>query len=1035
MNRYFLLIGLLQLWPAITPVNPVTTLAPLAFIFMVSAVREAVDDYFRHRSDKKANEREVVVLREGRRDKITSAELCVGDLVLVRCDEDFPADLVCVATSEDGLCYIQTANLDGESDLKARVAPAQTKSLAVDEAWKLRCCIECPTPNADVYRFDASMRLLDEHSPPSEAFPLSASHLLLQATHLRNTDWIVGLVVYAGGETKIGQNKREVPTKWTKMDRFINRVTMVIFALQLLVILVFGAVGNHWKTKYGDHLSYLDYPRYTHRRDPWYEVLIIPLRYLLLCSIMIPISLKVSLDVCKYVYAMFINWDLAMRDPDSGEFAVANSSTIAEDLGQIEYVMTDKTGTLTENVMRFQSCAIRGLVYGVDHEHGALTDASLAATAASDPVTADFFRCFALCNTVVVSVEGAEYTYKASSPDEEALVKAAAHLGFPLHHRGSNSLVRIKTPSGQAEDYELLNVLEFSSDRKRMSVVVRESASGRLRLFCKGADDKIRERLAHPMTGGDEAALESFASQGLRTLCVAHRDLSASEYAAWDAQHREAALVVNGREQAVAAVNGQLEVGLSLLGISAIEDKLQEGVPETISTLREAGLRFWMLTGDKYSTAVQIATSCRLITPAPKGILAAVEGETAAEVHRSIDACLRSHDISHKDFAIIIEGRTLAVALAEARDDFRRLGMMCRSVICCRVTPAQKALVVALVKDTGAMCLAIGDGGNDVSMIQEAQVGVGISGREGLQAARSADYAIGKFAFLGRLLLVHGHYSLYRSSFLAQYSFYKSMTMAIIQVGFALVSGYAGSSFFNTFSLTTYNVIFTGAPVVAFAITDKHLSVDTLLSVPKAYSEAVRGAYLNLRSVFGWIGLSAFHGVAMLAAGLGIYGPSYLSRQGDPEDYESTPVAVFTALIIQQTLLVALNAHYFSGILHLVLWSTLAALFASLLVVATVVQFGMFYVTFHLFNEPHFWFAITILVAITMVPYVAGKFWCFEFTPEPWQQLQRDEYRSTGSRFNPNEKEANIRAPLLGRGLRRSSSGEDFASSRPMIAV
>jgi phospholipid-translocating ATPase len=490
-------------------------------------------------------------------------------------------------------------------------------------------------------------------------------------------------------------------------------------------------------------------------------------------------------------------------------------------------------------------------------------------------------------------------------------------MGFALLHRssasGASPTVRIAV-HGRPETYALLATFAFSSDRKRMSVVLRDEASGEVRILTKGADDKIAALLREPMGPSDAAALESFAAAGLRTLCLAQRVVPAEEFARWQARHEAATVVIVGREQALEQVYEELERDLSLVGISAIEDKLQDGAAETIAQLRAAGIRFWMLTGDKYSTAVQVATASRLITPSPGGELARVSGESAAEVRASIEACLRAHSIaSARDYAVIIEGSALAFALESERVGLRRLGLLCGAVICCRVTPAQKAQVVALVKESGAMCLAVGDGGNDVSMIQEAQIGVGIAGREGLQAARSADFSITRFHHLSRLLLVHGHYSLYRSSLLSQYSFYKSIVMAVIQLGYAFYSGLAGTTFFNTFSLTTYNVIFTGAPIVALTITERHIPASTLLANPRVYAEARRGAYLCLQTLLSWGAFALYHGAVMLVLGVTIYGPGYLSPTGDPEDYESIPIAVFVTLIIQQTSVVALSAHCFTG--------------------------------------------------------------------------------------------------------------------------
>ncbi|KAL0330404.1 UNVERIFIED_CONTAM: Phospholipid-transporting ATPase 2, partial [Sesamum radiatum] len=645
--------------------------------------------------------------------------------------------------------------------------------------------IECPTPDKDIRRFDSNMRLF----PPfldNDVCPLTIKNTLLQSCYLRNTEWACGVAVYTGNETKLGMSRGVPEPKLTAVDAMIDKLTGAIFVFQIVVVIVLGIAGNVWKDTEARKLWYVRYPT----EGPWYELLIIPLRFELLCSIMIPISIKVSLDLVKGLYAKFIDWDDQMVDVETGTRSHAANTAISEDLGQVEYILTDKTGTLTENKMIFKRCCISGRFYG--NENGdALTDVQLLnAVSSGSTDVIQFLKIMAICNTVIpVRSKSGDISYKAQSQDEEALVRAAARLHMAFVNKNGNildisfnaSLVR----------YEVLDILEFTSDRKRMSVVVKDCQSGKIFLLSKGADEAI---LPHAYAGQQirtfAEAVEQYAQLGLRTLCLAWRELDHDEYQEWASMFKEANSTLVDREWRVAEVCQRLEHDFEILGVAAIEDRLQDGVPETIETLRKAGINFWMLTGDKQNTAIQIALSCNFVSPEPKGQLLMINGKTEDEVCRSLERVLLTMRITNsepKDVAFVVDGWALEIALKHYRKAFTELAVLSRTAICCRVTPSQKAQLVELLKSCEYRTLAIGDGGNDVRMIQQADIGVGISGREGLQAARAADYSIGSVS---------------------------------------------GTSLFNSVSLMAYNVFYTSVPVL-ISVLDKDLSERTVMQHPQ----------------------------------------------------------------------------------------------------------------------------------------------------------------------------------------------------------
>ncbi|KAL7250614.1 hypothetical protein ACSBR1_012609 [Camellia fascicularis] len=954
MNQYFLLIACLQLWPLITPVNPASTWGPLILIFLVSATKEAWDDYNRYLSDKKANEKEVWIVNQGIRKHIQAQDIRVGNIIWLCENDEVPCDLVLIGASDpQGLCYVETAALDGETDLKTRVIPSACMGIDFELLHKIKGVIECPNPDKDIRRFDANLRLF----PPfidNDMCPLTIKNTILQSCYLRNTEWACGVAVYTGNETKLGMSRGIAAPKLTAVDAMIDNLTGAIFLFQIVAVIVLGIAGNIWKDTEARKQWYVQYPN----EGPWYELLIIPLRFELLCSIMIPISLKVSLDFVKSLYAKFIDWDSQMIDLETGTPAHAANTAIGEDLGQVEYILTDKTGTLTENRMIFKRCCINGIFYGNESGNALLDVELLNAVASGSPDVIRFLTVMAICNTVIpMRSKSGSISYKAQSQDEEALVRAAAYLHMVFVNKSANTL-EINF-NGAMIQYEVLDTLEFTSDRKRMSVVVKDCKSGKMVLLSKGADEAI---LPYVCTGKQTRtfadAVEQYSQLGLRTLCLAWHEIEEDEYREWSLLFKDANSSLVDREWKVAEVCQRLEHDFEILGVAAIEDRLQDGVPETIQTLRKAGINFWMLTGDQQNTAVQIALSCNFVSPEPKGHLLLINGKTEDEVRRSLERVLLTMRITNaepKDMAFVIDGWALEIALKHYRTAFTELAILSRTAICCRVTPSQKAQLVELLKSCEYRTLAIGDGGNDVRMIQEADIGVGISGREGLQAARAADYSIGKFRFLKRLILVHGRYSYNRTAFTSQYSFYKSLLICFIQIFFSFISGVSGTSLLNAVSLMAYNVFYTSIPVLV-SLVDKDLSEGTVMQHPQILHYCQAGRLLNPCTFAGWFGRSLFHAIVVFA----ITKHAYAFEKSEMEEMS---MVALSGCIWLQAFVVTLETNSYTILQLLVIWGNLAGFYIINWIVSSLPSSGMYTIMFRLCRQPSYW--ITMFVSFT----------------------------------------------------------------------
>ncbi|CAL5032749.1 unnamed protein product [Urochloa decumbens] len=976
MNQYFLLIACLQLWSRITPVSPATTWGPLIIIFIVSASKEAWDDYNRYLSDKKANERKVWLVKDGIRRQIKAQEIHVGDIVWLHENDEIPCDLVLIGTSDpQGICYVETSALDGETDLKTRIVSPISANLAVEQLEKVKGVVECPNPDNDIRRFDANMRLFLP-TIDNEKCALTINNTLLQSCYLRYTEWACGVAVYTGNETKSGMSRGTAEPKLTAADVMIDKLTIAIFLFQIVVVLVLGYFGNIWKGTQGLKQWYLMYPV----KGPWYDLLVIPLRFELLCSIMIPISIKVTLDLAKGVYAKFIDWDEQMFDWETNTPANSANTAISEDLGQVEYILSDKTGTLTENRMIFKRCCIDVRL--------------LNAISCNDSDVIKFLMVMALCNTVVpVKSNDGTVSYKAQSQDEEALVNAASNLNMMLISRDS-STAEIRF-NGSKFHYELLDILEFTSDRKRMSVLVKEGQTGKILLLSKGADEAILPR-AYPEQQIQSylEAVEMYSQLGLRTLCLGWRDLKEDEYKEWSKNFKEANCSLDNRESKVAEVCQSLEQNLHILGVTAIEDRLQDGVPETIKLLRNAGINVWMLTGDKQNTAIQIGLLCNLITSEPNSQLLSISGKTEQDILRSLERALliMKNTRETKDLAFVLDGWALEIVLKHSKESFTRLAMLSRTAICCRMTPLQKAQLVAILKSVGYLTLAIGDGGNDVRMIQEANVGVGISGREGLQAARAADYSIGKFKFLKRLILIHGRYSYNRTAFISQYSFYKSLLICFIQILFAFLSGLSGTSLFNSISLMAYNVFYTSLPVMTI-IFDKDISETTVLQYPQILLHSQAGRLLNPTTFCGWFGRSLYHALVVFFITICAYAD-------EKSEMQELSMVALSGCIWLQAFVVTMDTNSFTYPQIILIWGNFVAFYMINLILSVIPSLQMYTIMFRLCGQPSYWITMALTVAVGMGPVLAFRYFRNLYWPSAINILQQME-QSNGSIQQP----------------------------------
>ncbi|KAG8505325.1 putative phospholipid-transporting ATPase IM [Galemys pyrenaicus] len=786
----------------------------------------------------------------------------VGDIIKLENNQFVAADLLLLSSSEPhSLCYIETAELDGETNIKVRHALSVTSELGeeISSLAEFDGTVVCEAPNNKLDKFTGVLFWKDSKHC------LNNENMILRGCVIRNTSWCFGMVIFAGPDTKLMQNSGKTKFKRTSIDRLMN--TLVVWIFGFLVCLGFIlAIGNSiWESEVGDQFrTFLFWSE--GEKNAVFSGFLTFWSYIIILNTFVPISLYVStvcsdtdgvflsfsilmdesMEVIRLGHSYFINWDQKMYYSGKATPAQARTTTLNEELGQIQYVFSDKTGTLTQNIMTFKKCSINGKIYGEEQDDlGQQTNMTkkkepvdfsvdpqadrafqffdqhlIESIKLGDPKVHEFLRLLALCHTVMSQEDSAgQLIYQVQSPDEGALVTAARNFGFIFKSRTPETITIEEL--GTLVTYQLLAFLDFNNIRKRMSVIVR-NPEGQIKLYSKGADTILFEKLHssnEDLLTLTSDHLSEFAGEGLRTLAIAYRDLDDKYFKEWHKMLEDAHAATDERDEQIAGLYEEIERDLMLLGATAIEDKLQEGVIETVTSLSLANIKIWVLTGDKQETAINIGYACNILTDDMNDVFV-IAGNTAEEVSEELRKAKENlfgrnrsfsngHVVSEKkqqleldsvveetitgDYALIINGHSLAYALESGiKNDLLELACVCKTVVCCRVTPLQKAQVVELVKNhRNAVTLAIGDGANDVSMIKSAHIGIGISGQEGLQAVLASDYSFAQFRYLQRLLFIHGRWSYFRMCKFLRYFFYKNFAFTLVHFWFGFFCGFS----------------------------------------------------------------------------------------------------------------------------------------------------------------------------------------------------------------------------------------------------
>ncbi|KYQ94389.1 transmembrane protein [Tieghemostelium lacteum] len=1008
-NIYFLAICIITLIPSISPLSPATSLIPLIFVLVVTAIKEGFEDFRRYQADSESNNREYLVWDGTAFSKVKSKDIQVGDIIKILNHQPFPSDIIMFNTNlDDGICYVETSQLDGETNLKMFKANQETNTLAEDQLVQLKAQVECELPNNNLYKFKGKLMIGEQ------SYSLSEKQLMLRGAKLRNTDWLIGVVVYCGKDTKLSLNQKNPPSKFSTVEKRLGRSVIGIFCFKLVLVLIGTTLGTIFHERTGKDSWYL------WRHDGYLESdgigLTIVKRfvsYFAILSFLIPMSLMVTLEVVKVSQAKFMEWDKFMSYKEKGtpidetgatvqpvkKYMSVKNSNLNDELALVKYIFSDKTGTLTENKMVFSKCSINGAMFN-NAINGELYE---YLQKGQDDGVYQFLFNLSICHAAVVENSNttedqlniANIKYQSQSPDEVALCDAAKFNQFIFVNR-STTHVYINV-MGQQVAMELLAIMEFSSDRRRMSILVKDPQSQKILLYSKGADSVMMERLSQQEKSGAllQKTIEhisEYSKEGLRTLLLCRKEIPLQVYEDFASRYHNASTLIEHREEEMERLQDEIERDFDLLGCTAIEDKLQDGVPEAIDYLLKSNIKVWIITGDKQETAINIGYSCKLLqSHVPVVIINATSTEQCQEqINEIISTHIQGQD--HHKISMVINGESLTFVLKDHGDAFLRIASRCHSVVCCRVTPLQKALIVKLVKtSTKQVCLSIGDGANDVSMIQEAHIGVGIFGNEGTQAARASDYALLRFRHLTRLVTIHGRYSMVRNSLCIKFSLYKNMAFFLVQFWFSIFSGWTSQTLYLDWLITLFNILYTSVPPFFIAVFEKDINETQIEKNPGVFKDVQDCHLFKYRTIFSWLTGAFYHSLVFF---FGIYFLLYnddvVNQWGKIGGLDM--MGSFTSTFAALTILfkATIEIKNWNVIVHIGVWgSMLVYLIIALVLNAIITQIPLMYMVFN-FNMSllKFYLMVIIMIFIALLPDFSIKFYRRMLYPKEKHILQ-----------------------------------------------
>jgi phospholipid-translocating ATPase len=960
---YFIIVGILSCLPEIGSESPATALVPLLVVVIMEFTIEAIDLYRSSRTAESARSQRYTVIRDHMRQTLPAADIMPGDLIeIADAQEDLvavPCDVVLLRTSGMSL-FINTSRIDGETQIKDRGAvhiPADTDFLTVNAT------ISAPNPTSGTRDIRGEIAWMEgeemgELQSIGSVTQFEPGSFIERSSILESPGNHVLVAIYTGVHCRSATTVKIAAARKTVVDRYTEHISLFIFTFQFLASLILALVG--YVHARDEPIEYIPEQKFLNVIGGWKFVILLA-RHFLLLSQVVPITLKILLAVFRYIYGIFIEGDVRFADAMREASAKAVSTSMTENLGFIDVVISDKTGTLTRNELVLASIATAYARYGgTRRARTVLEDSSLKQrfeTLQEDP-SEDFtcmFLALSLCHTVAI---GENQELYGASPDELAILAGLRGLNWTFTREPDG--FAIKSPIG---DYRasILQVNAFDRDRMRMSVIAQ--VDGRIFVFMKGAPERVVSQCT-AIAGPTSSEYLHYEGEGMRSLCVSYKVLEA----------HEARLSVEECEQ-----------GHTLLGSVGIEDQLQNDAHVTIGLLSRAGIKIWVATGDAQRNTVVIASQLKLARTGENVLH--LNAETLRNPKEWIAAAF---EVEENSFSTLVNCESADdVRTALETPKFIQALYQGRCVVFYRCKPQTKAEVAVALQNAGKRVLAIGDGANDSTLLKQADVGIGILGPKNQMSFATCHFAIPTFGNLSRLVLVHGHLSMHRSLLAINSSFYKAVLFGCCQILYQVWTDSTAQSFFDSSSTMLFNYVWTLIPVASLLF-EKDISDNVLIKLAHLY-RPLRESMDFRPSNLLWFWSASVEGFLLMVVVYLLTGEAFLTVDGLDLGQSYLSLLVYIGLVIICVIEIANMTNIFTYYSLLLIVGTVLLIISTTAVVQGS-ETGMISTAWagffsHCLNSFEGIVLIMTIVLVAVTPAWVGRAIWQEYQAPDWQRV------------------------------------------------
>ena len=1022
-NFFYLVMAISQFIPDIKVGFLFAYVSPLCVVVIVSLLKELADDINRRIQDFKTNSTKVTVIqfvknkksssKELKKIKKTYSNLKVGDIIELNKDERIPADIVVLKTyneSEDSNTFIRTDQLDGETDWKLRKAPGITQKLNEYQILTLNGYINYEPPSKFIYNFEGFISVKNDEG-----------NIIKESLGLENTMWestilatkkIIGIVIYTGKETRARMNSALPKIKLGIVDHELNMVTFYLFCIMLLAAMFLTSLKGYYSRVFFTFFKFIVL---------FCAIIPIALRVNLVISKTF-FSVRINKDKSvpetiarnstipeelgriSYIFSdktgtltknEMIFKNIEMETEQFSQESFNDLKDILEDecktndaplldvynkLKKEKEINEDNDNDIDDNNLINNNINTntnknknkKDILIDEDSNDSIHDEKkekkshnqkkkSKRVRRSRNKIIKDTITSMLLCNNVTPIISNEDpniISYQASSPDEIALVKFAEKLSMKLIYR-TDKQIKIKNTSGTIEEYTILANFPFSSETKRMGIILQNKKYGHIIFYLKGAENVMMKFVKKEYVGYIQEKTENLATKGLRTLVLTQKLISEKDFTSWFNEYSQALTSMENRKEKLRQVISKLENNMEFLCVTGVEDLLQDEVATTIENLRNAGIKLWMLTGDKVETATCISISAGLKAKNHK-IFTLTYDQIKDEENKDneiINLKEKLNEYNNKilidPHLLIIDGDILDLSLKHCQQEFYSSAMQAPSVVCCRCSPTQKRLIVSNIKKyTHGRTAAVGDGGNDVAMIQEGDVGIGIVGKEGLQASLASDFSIKEFKSLNILILWWGRIAYKNTSTMANFIVHRGLIIAFCQFFFSLMFYYNPVPLYNGFLTFGFSTIFTSLPIISILL-DQDVDKRNVINFPNLYKILLKGREINLKNFLWWL----FK--AIIQASIIMFGSFFMFPD---KIFLKIVTCSFTALVYLEIL----NIYTEINKLH---WFMIISLLGTCIVYTLTLAFLNNYLDIYFVIQKDIFWKIIVIAIIAWMPF------------------------------------------------------------------